>query len=95
MPARRRSRNLIAVQPATATPSASPADPRLDDLLLPISGPNAVPPEKMSPRERINEIVAILARALLRKAAGIPPFARPSPYGTASLGEAPPYGRVT
>ena len=95
MPARRRSRNMIVAPSATAVPSTPPADPRLDDLLLPASGPNAVPPEKMTPRERVNEIVGILARGLLRKMAGIPPPARPSPDGAATAGEAPPHGWVT
>ena len=75
----RRSRNL---------PIAQPADQKIDDLLLPVSGPNAVPPDKMTPRERMNEIVAILARGLLRRLHGIPPFVKP-PNATA------PPSRVT
>ena len=49
-----------------------------DDLLLPVSGPNAVPPERMTPRERREEIIAILARGFLRRAVGVPPLARPT-----------------
>jgi len=59
-----------------------------------MAGSSAVPPEKLTPRERMTEIVAILARGFLRKAAGIPPFARAVPDAAAPLGEAPP-GRAT
>ena len=64
----RRSRNTIP------TPSTTP---QVDDLLLPASGPNGVPPDKMTPRERREEIIAILARGMLRKAHGISPFTKP------------------
>ena len=50
-----------------------------DDLLLPACGPNALSPEKMTVRERREEITAILARGLLRQARGIPPFANSPP----------------
>ena len=66
---RRRTRNV------TAAPSP------IDDLLLPYSGPNAVPPEKMTPRERREEIISILACAFLRRAAGMQPFAKSPPTG--------------
>ena len=59
------------------TPTAVPAPSPTDDLLLPACGPNGFPPEKMTPRERRLEITALLARGLLRRAAGIAPFARP------------------
>ena len=75
MPAHRRSRNLPAVKPAPAS------DPILDDLLLPASGPNAVPPDRMTPRERREEVIRILARGFLRKARGIPPFVKPQADG--------------
>jgi hypothetical protein len=90
MPARRRSRSLTAIQPAPPVQPTPTADTRLDDLLLPTAGPNAVPTEKLTPRERMNEIVAILARGFLRKAAGIPPFAKPGLGGSASLADPPP-----
>ena len=92
--ARRRSRTLIVVPSVSVAPSKPSYAPRLGDLLLPASGSNAVPPEKLTPRERMNEIVSILARGFLRKAAGIPPFAKPVPNGTAPLSKAPP-GRAT
>jgi len=94
MPARRRSRNLAVFPSASITPATPHSHPTLGDLLLPISGPNAVPPDKLTPRERMNEIVAILARAMARKLRGIPPFAKPVPNGTAPLSKAPP-GRAT
>jgi hypothetical protein len=59
-----------------------------DDLLLPVSGPNAVPAAKLTPRERRDEIIAILARGMLRKLKGIPPFTKPTVTGS-------PPGRVT
>jgi hypothetical protein len=62
--------------PSTIRPAALLASLH-DDLLLPMSGPNGVPPDQMTPRERMDEVVAILARGLLRKAAGHPPFAKP------------------
>ena len=62
----------------TTVPAPSP----LDDLLLPFSGPNAVPPERLTPRQRRDEIIALLARGLLRKAAGIKPFAKPTVNST-------------
>ena len=60
---------------SSTVPTPSP----IDDLLLPFSGPNAVAPEKMTVRERREEITAILARGLLRQARGIPPFANSPP----------------
>ena len=65
----RRSRTL---------PVAPVSDPRLNYLLRPVSGPNAIPPSKMTPRERQEEIIAILAHGMLRKLRGIPPFTRPT-----------------
>ena len=56
-----------------------PAPSTIDDLLLPACGPNALSPEKMTVRERREEIVSILARGLLRQARGIPPFANSPP----------------
>ena len=61
-------------RPRTLTAASSPTD----DLLLPISGPNAVPPERMTPRERREEIISILARGFARRLHGIPPFAKPA-----------------
>ena len=61
----RRSRTVTTTAPSPT-----------DDLLLPVSGPNATPPERMTPRERREEIITILARGLLRRAHGIPPFTR-------------------
>jgi hypothetical protein len=53
-----------------------------DDLLLPIAGPNSVPPAAMTPRERREEIISILARGMLRRLHGIPPFAKPPNVST-------------
>ena len=66
----------------TQTQITVPAPSPTDDLLLPACGPNGLPPEKMTPRERRLEITALLARGLLRRAAGIPPFARPPANST-------------
>ena len=64
------------------TQTTAPAPSPLDDLLLPFSGPNAVPPERLTPRQRREEIIALLARGLLRKAASIKPFAKPTANST-------------
>ena len=61
------------------TQSIVPAPSRADDLLLPTCGPNALAPEKMTVRERREEITAILARGFLRRLHGIPPFANSPP----------------
>ena len=59
----------------------------IDDLLLPAAGPNGVPPDRLTPRQRREEIVHLLSRGFLRKAAGISPFTKPASAG--------PPGRVT
>jgi len=59
--------------------STVPTPSPIDDLLLPAAGPNGVPPEKMTVRERRDEIVHILSRGFLRRLRGIPPFANSPP----------------
>jgi len=49
----------------------------IDDLLLPACGSNTLSPEKMTVRERREEIISILARGFSRRLHGIPPFAKP------------------
>jgi len=65
--------------PRRRSQSTVSAPSPIDDLLLPACGPNALSPEKMTVRERREEIVSILARGLLRQARGIPPFANSPP----------------
>jgi len=59
--------------------STVPTPCPIDDLLLPACGPNALSPEKMTVRERREEIVSILARGFARRLRGIPPFANSPP----------------